>query len=299
MKIKVLHSETQAEVKELDLAQMLQEGESCFVGRSQNSGLVLDSPNISRLHGKFSCEAGQYYFCDLGSSNGSMVRDEIAVANQNYLLQPGDVLRVGEFILQLESTPEEELSLCVVNDSDAAVTIDMPNALIANEDIEQVIEAEWVQDESSALVKIHTTEIDHTIQGQTQALFAAINRKVLNDLRITGDFTRETYLRAVHKARASIEQDRRLDPEQFEKEAEKYWKSITKNTSAISSKLGSVAAKGASDLGGRLGAAAKAAWNEFITHRSHPSEHQDAELNSEPNAEEKIVNSNPSDEESP
>lgn len=44
MKIKILHSETQAE-KELNLDHAIADGEECFVGRSPNSALVLDSAN--------------------------------------------------------------------------------------------------------------------------------------------------------------------------------------------------------------------------------------------------------------
>lgn len=294
MKIKVLHSETQAEIKELNLTYALREGESCFVGRSQNSGLVLESPSVSRLHAKFLHENGQYYFCDLGSSNGSIVKGEVASANQNYLLQPGDVIRLGDFVLLLEATPElsEDLAQTVIGSldstvvagytypiagipmditSDSQLQVDEPNS---EEESEPVIVAELVENESSAIVRIEPPEVDYNLQGQTKALFTAINQRVIAELKAAGNLTRDTYLKAIRKARESVERDRLIDPDQFEREAEKYWHSLARNTSELGARLGAVAAKGASNLGNRLGAAAKAAWNEFVTHRPEATKQQ-------------------------
>lgn len=294
MKIKVLHSETQAEIKELNLTYILKEGESCFIGRSQNSGLTLDSPSVSRLHAKFLRQHGQYYFCDLGSSNGSIVKGEVAAANQNYLLQSGDVIRLGDFVLLLEETPElsEDLAQTVIGGLDSTVvagythtTANIPMDITADsesqtdepdseEEAEPIIIAELVKDESSALVRIEPLEVDHTLQGQTKALFTAINQRVISELRAAGNLTRDTYLKAIRKARESVERDRLIDPDQFEKEAEKYWQSVAKNTSQLGARLGTVAARGASNLGSRLGAAAKAAWSEFVTHRPETKNQQ-------------------------
>lgn len=294
MKIKVLHSETQAEIKELNLTHILREGESCFVGRSQNSGLILESPSVSRLHAKFLHQNGQYYFSDLGSSNGSIVKGEVAIANQNYLLQPGDVIRLGDFVLLLEATPElsEDLAQTVIGSLDSTVVAGYTNPVASipmeitadakpeadkpdlEEEAEPVIVAELVKDESSAIVRVESPEPDYNLQGQTKALFTAINQRVIAELKAAGNLTRDTYLKAIRKARESVERDRLIDPDQFEQEAEKYWRSLARNTSELGARLGSVAARGASNLGSRLGAAAKAAWNEFVTHRPEAPKQQ-------------------------
>ncbi|NJO79743.1 MAG: FHA domain-containing protein [Cyanobacteria bacterium RM1_2_2] len=284
MKIKVFHSETQAEVKQLDLSHLIRAEGSCFIGRSQASGLSLDSPNISRLHGKFSRRDGQYYFCDLGSSNGSMIQGEMAVANQDYLLQPGQIIRLGDFVLSLEAVSElpeelpEELPATVIGSVDATVvstymdstvdiTVDVTTDIDHNDDADQqVIEAELIK-EPSALVKITSVEPDYNLQTQTKALFAAMNQRILAELKAAGNLSRDTYLKAVRRARTSIEQERLIDPEQFEKEAEKHWRSLTRNTSMLGAQIGLATAQGASQLGQRLGAAAKAAWSEFLAHR--------------------------------
>lgn len=280
MKIKVLHSETQTEIKQLNLSHMLRAEGSCFVGRSQASGLSLDSPSVSRLHGKFSHHDGQYYFCDLGSSNGSLIQGEMAVANQEYLLQPGQIIRLGDFILLLEALPEppEELPATVIGGFDETVifaheipaetpiSVDSTNVNSDNIENQQVIEVELIK-ESSALVKLTAVETDYSLKTQTAALFTAIHQRILSELKAAGNLSRDTYLKAVRKARASIEQERLIDPEQFEKEAEKYWQSLARTTSVLSTQISSAATKGAANLGQRLGAASKAAWSEFLTHR--------------------------------
>jgi pSer/pThr/pTyr-binding forkhead associated (FHA) protein len=285
MKIRVLHSETQAEIKQLNLAHLIQAEGSCFVGRSQASGLSLDSPNISRLHGKFSRHDGQYYFCDLGSSNGSLIQGEMAVANQEYLLQPGQIIRLGDFVLLLGAAPEvpEELPATVMSDLDRTVIAAYANPATESSTVvddngkaEQVIEAEIIKESSSALVKLSSVESDYSLQTQTKALFTAINQRILSELRAAGNLSRDTYLKAIRRARASIEQERLIDPEQFEKEAEKQWQTLARNTSALGSQIGSVAAKSASNLSQRLGAAAKAAWSEFLTHRPNATQQLEA-----------------------
>lgn len=274
MKIKVLHSETQAEIKQINLSHAIQAGKDCFIGRSQASGLSLDSPNVSRLHGKLTERDGQYYFCDLGSSNGSLIQGEMAIANQDYLLQPGQIIRLGEFVLLLEAIPDlpEELPATVIGSLDETVISGYASSKdidCSDEPDQQIIEAELVKP-SSALVKLTSVESDYSLQSQTKALFTAINQRILSELKAAGNLSRDTYLKAVHKARVSIEQERLIDPEQFEQEAEKHWQSFAKNTSALGAQIGVAAAKGASNLGHRLGAAAKAAWSEFLIRPAAP-----------------------------
>ena len=83
MRVKVLNSQTLRELNELNLAIATRIEGGCLVGRSPNSGLVLDSPDVSRLHGKFLFQDGNYYFCDIGSSNGSIVNGKLAETNQS------------------------------------------------------------------------------------------------------------------------------------------------------------------------------------------------------------------------
>jgi methylglyoxal synthase len=121
MKLKVLNSQTLSEFQELDLSLTIRMEGECLIGRSPNSGLVLDSPDVSRLHGKFFLQNGNYYYCDLGSRNGSLVNGRIAETNQKYVLKPGDIIRLGEFVLMLEEVTPPDLPETVVRVIDATV----------------------------------------------------------------------------------------------------------------------------------------------------------------------------------
>jgi methylglyoxal synthase/pSer/pThr/pTyr-binding forkhead associated (FHA) protein len=105
MQIKIFNSRKLNETREfnLNLATSNQKGE-CAIGRSPTSSLVLDSADVSRLHGKFFQQNGNYFFTDLGSRNGSVINGKLAEINQIYPLKPGDIVRIGEFVLILEET---------------------------------------------------------------------------------------------------------------------------------------------------------------------------------------------------
>jgi hypothetical protein len=49
MKVKVVNSQTQVELTELDFDEILAHEDVCLVGRSANSGLVLDSNEIQHI----------------------------------------------------------------------------------------------------------------------------------------------------------------------------------------------------------------------------------------------------------
>jgi hypothetical protein len=106
--------------------------------------------------------------------------------------------------------------------------------------------------------------------------------------------TREIYLKAIRKARESVEQNTLIDSDQFEQNAEKYWQSVTKGTSDLGAKLGAATMRGSAELGGRLNAAVKAALREFVAPHPKtniPPETPNPEIsNLEPKADEPILN---------
>ncbi|OKH50452.1 hypothetical protein NIES2101_19145 [Calothrix sp. HK-06] len=102
MKIKVFDSKTLRNIIEINLALVTKIQNECIIGRSPESGIVLDSADVSRMHGKLVLENENYYFCDLGSRNGSLINGKIAETSRKYLLNPGDTIRLGEFVLILE-----------------------------------------------------------------------------------------------------------------------------------------------------------------------------------------------------
>ena len=112
MKVKIYYAEIAPELEstEFDLNTVKVKGE-CIIGRSPECGLILEGPDLSRQHAKFLSRDGNYYFSDLGSRNGSLFNSELAQPNREYLLNSGDKIRIGDFILNIEQ--EEELAATV------------------------------------------------------------------------------------------------------------------------------------------------------------------------------------------
>ncbi|NEO82026.1 FHA domain-containing protein, partial [Moorena sp. SIO4G3] len=70
-----------------------------LIGRHPSCDLVLDSPVVSRVHGRIICQEGKCFFTDLGSTDGSRINNEEVDVNQNWLLKEDDIIRIGEFVL--------------------------------------------------------------------------------------------------------------------------------------------------------------------------------------------------------
>ncbi|MEH2215797.1 MAG: FHA domain-containing protein [Nostoc sp.] len=103
MKVKVSYSPTLSEVKEVDLTTEATTRGEWLIGRSPDSDLVLDSPDISRVHAKFFVKSGNYYFSDLGSRNGSIFNGKQAEKERSYSLSDGDIIRIADYVLILEA----------------------------------------------------------------------------------------------------------------------------------------------------------------------------------------------------
>ncbi|MBD2169368.1 FHA domain-containing protein [Calothrix membranacea FACHB-236] len=102
MKVKVNYSLAADEVNELDLALATAPTGECLIGRSPDSHLVLNSPDVSRVHGKFFAHNGNYYFCDLGSRNGSVINGRLAKKNVPVQLKDKDIIRIGDYVMTVE-----------------------------------------------------------------------------------------------------------------------------------------------------------------------------------------------------
>lgn len=74
-------------------------GENLIVGRDPNADVVLDTPNVSRLHARLTREADGVRVEDLGSTNGTWVNGQRI--RKPTLVAPGDDLRIGPQRLQL------------------------------------------------------------------------------------------------------------------------------------------------------------------------------------------------------
>lgn len=103
IKFKALNSQT-GEFQEKVIATDDTTTGEWIIGRHPSCDLTLNCPYVSRIHGRVVLKQGQFYFIDLGSVDGSQINDQIAEINQNYLIKPCDMIRVGSFILTVLPT---------------------------------------------------------------------------------------------------------------------------------------------------------------------------------------------------
>ncbi|MDZ4877448.1 MAG: Methylglyoxal synthase [Chroococcidiopsis cubana SAG 39.79] len=99
MKLQIINAQTHEEF-DFDLVSVIRHQGKCMVGRSATSNLLLEQSDISRCHGEFSYQNGEYYFTDIGSTNGCLINNKIATKKHAYLLKAGDEIRLGDFLLK-------------------------------------------------------------------------------------------------------------------------------------------------------------------------------------------------------
>jgi glycine betaine catabolism B len=84
--------------------------QECLLGRDDRCCIVLNDSLASRTHGKIACRNGSYYFCDLGSKNGSKINNKDAQLNQEYLLKPSDTITIGNHLLWVKAIAGMEVA---------------------------------------------------------------------------------------------------------------------------------------------------------------------------------------------
>ena len=107
IKIKALSGQTsQFQEKLLTLGTGIKR--DCLIGRDPNCDLVLDSMEVSRVHGQIWSQDGKCFYIDLASTDGSQIDDLEVESNQVYSLKPNNLLRIGGFVLTLTEMPSDE-----------------------------------------------------------------------------------------------------------------------------------------------------------------------------------------------
>ena len=107
IKIKALNTETGEFLEKLLTLEAGIPGD-CLIGRHPSCDVVLDSAEVSRIHGRIWCQDGQCFFKDLGSTNGSQIDDEEVQINQDYLLKQNNLLCIGGFVLTIAQMPDDQ-----------------------------------------------------------------------------------------------------------------------------------------------------------------------------------------------
>jgi len=70
------------------------------LGRSRQSDVVLNDPNISRQHAEIRPRGGSWVLTDLGSTNGSRVNGR--PVERSEVVRPGDEIELGSTVLRFE-----------------------------------------------------------------------------------------------------------------------------------------------------------------------------------------------------
>jgi hypothetical protein len=94
------------------------------------------------------------------------------------------------------------------------------------------------------------------VRSETEALIEAIKNRAQLEAQLAGDFTRETYLKAVRQAREAVEQNQLFEPECIERSVEQLQQEAEKNWQLVVDEV--------TGLGDRLTEAAKAAWEKLV-----------------------------------
>lgn len=74
----------------------------CLIGRHPNCDFIINSPEVSRVHGIILYQHENYYYIDLASTDASRINNQTIFVNQSSLLQLDDVIRIGDFVVFLE-----------------------------------------------------------------------------------------------------------------------------------------------------------------------------------------------------
>ena len=76
------------------------------IGRNPNCDLILDNPEVSRVHGLIHYFQENFYFTELVSTNGSRLNNQDILMSDSRLLAPGDIIQIVDFYLLF--LPESE-----------------------------------------------------------------------------------------------------------------------------------------------------------------------------------------------
>ena len=101
----IINTRTQ-ETKSVLLAPENQLNQECLLGRDERCSIVLEDTLASRTHGKIAFRNGDYYYCDLGSRNGSKLNNVDAQLDREYKLKPSDTISLGNHLLWIQAIGE-------------------------------------------------------------------------------------------------------------------------------------------------------------------------------------------------
>ena len=85
--------------------------EAITIGRETGQDVILEGAKVSRHHARIERKPnGRYYIIDVGSSNGTWIADKQLGVDTPVIFNPGDVVRIGDYWLQLEQKQTEYMA---------------------------------------------------------------------------------------------------------------------------------------------------------------------------------------------
>jgi methylglyoxal synthase len=188
MKVKITYLPTQKEVNELDLvAATIPKGE-CIIGRSPDCDLPLESPDVSRVHGKFFLKDGRYYYCDTESRNGSIINNKLAEKNLPYVLNHEDSIQIGDYVLIVEDIKPvpEQLPETVFRVIDPAL---FSRPLFENVNVANItnLEPEVVSEFSGEVIipatqeEVPASEVIHAASSEHEEVITAPENQIVEE----------------------------------------------------------------------------------------------------------------------
>ncbi|WP_199249139.1 hypothetical protein [[Phormidium] sp. ETS-05] len=117
-----------------------------------------------------------------------------------------------------------------------------------------------VTQETTEMKSASTTEDE--IKKATEALLEAIKKLATSEMEAAGDFSREAYVKAVSRARETIEQIKLIQPEEIEKTFNQVQKETEKNWQGVLDDM--------RQFGDRLHKAAQTAWEILSAPKDEP-----------------------------
>ena len=96
-------------------------GGRVIIGRTHESAIAIDSPQVSRQHAALELGGGQIWVEDLGSAHGTRARGAVVETGRRVAVAAGDVIELGSVIALLQHLPAAALDGRARRD-DAATT---------------------------------------------------------------------------------------------------------------------------------------------------------------------------------
>jgi pSer/pThr/pTyr-binding forkhead associated (FHA) protein len=105
----------------------LREGKTTIGRRSENDMVVSDDPYVSGRHAEVVCGPSGCVVIDVGSTNGSFLRETRLSPHQPQALTPGDELRLGRSVFIFEAvTPDEPSAVDEPSEGEEPTAEDSP-----------------------------------------------------------------------------------------------------------------------------------------------------------------------------